>query len=319
MTNKPTAEENKLSSMRDKQVQDRCKESTKKSAKKAQHDFAPESPSQSEDVGESCCLMSLPGLRSVASPRKRILRQDKKTSSCVSRLSRTKDDLIITPNDNNTQSPLTSGSEAPNDVSEPPYESKSEPEMRQQNDRAGAKKNTDKKNDEQMNKLIDLLAEYKWWSSVVKQKVRPRLSDSNQPLASLAERPQSAAFGSGTQLLTCGRGQLIGDQFYLEDSWRSFVKLPSSPASEKHETGFCGDIADKSRSDDNATMKISNLCKQQNAIWELLITEVSYMKRLQVIIDLFQATLTRLQRDALLKEVSLLRRPVLLHVMEPIN
>ena len=42
---------------------------------------------------------------------------------------------------------------------------------------------------------------------------------------------------------------------------------------------------------------------QQEALWELLQTEVNYIRKVKVIIDLFQSCLLNLQNEQLLNEV----------------
>lgn len=52
---------------------------------------------------------------------------------------------------------------------------------------------------------------------------------------------------------------------------------------------------------------------QQEALWELLQTEVNYIKKIKVIIDLFQSCLLNLQNVQILNEVNILE--AILHTM----
>lgn len=67
------------------------------------------------------------------------------------------------------------------------------------------------------------------------------------------------------------------DIYYLEDHWKSIV-------------ANCEDLP----------KKVQN---QNDAIWELLQTEVFYLRRLKVITDLFLSCLCNLQSECLLNEV----------------
>lgn len=104
------------------------------------------------------------------------------------------------------------------------------------------------------------------------------------------------------------------DSYYLEENWTSFVHLrstssafscyppqpPSTPIVERQNS----DLTNSSTTSDRKNNQLSNLKIQQDAIWELLTTEVFYIKRLKVIIDLFLNTLLGLQRASLLLDVS---------------
>lgn len=102
------------------------------------------------------------------------------------------------------------------------------------------------------------------------------------------------------------------DPYYLEENWTSFVQLnsqnhcPSATTCAEQQRLHNPDSLDNAQpgtvtKDRN---KLANLKIQQDAIWELLTTEVFYLKRLKVIIDLFLNTLFTLQRASLLLEVS---------------
>lgn len=72
-------------------------------------------------------------------------------------------------------------------------------------------------------------------------------------------------------------GGFGGDVYYLEDGWKEVV----------------ADAADLPK----------QLQSQQDAIWELLHTEVFYIRRLKVVTDLFLACLCNLQNECILNEV----------------
>ena len=69
----------------------------------------------------------------------------------------------------------------------------------------------------------------------------------------------------------------MGDEFYLEENWRQIVK--------------------------NASNLDKKTQGQQDALWELISTEVFYIKRLKVITDLFLACLVSLQCECLLLDI----------------
>lgn len=69
----------------------------------------------------------------------------------------------------------------------------------------------------------------------------------------------------------------INDEFYLEENWRQIVKN--------------GNNLDKKTQG------------QQDALWELITTEVFYIKRLKVVTDLFLACLISLQCECLLSDI----------------
>ncbi|XP_022667239.1 pleckstrin homology domain-containing family G member 5-like isoform X3 [Varroa destructor] len=65
--------------------------------------------------------------------------------------------------------------------------------------------------------------------------------------------------------------------FYIEDSWRQIVESP--------------EVLDK------------QLQSQQEALWELLATEASYIRTLKVVVELFLSTLCNLQDKGLLNDI----------------
>lgn len=85
------------------------------------------------------------------------------------------------------------------------------------------------------------------------------------------------------------------DVFYLEKSWTEFVRLDDHEAAKEQ--------AADSDSENKQTPR-SNFEIQQDAIWELLTSEVFYLRRLQVILGVFLETLAELQQNSLLLEVS---------------
>lgn len=87
------------------------------------------------------------------------------------------------------------------------------------------------------------------------------------------------------------------DVFYLEQNWTDFVRIDSDEGSSGVPS------ADNSDSESKLAIK-NNLKIQQDAIWELLTSEVFYLKRLRVILNSFLETLARLQQNSLLLEVS---------------
>lgn len=83
----------------------------------------------------------------------------------------------------------------------------------------------------------------------------------------------------------------------LEESWTSFVRLPES-------ANWSSSMKSKKNARKPTEAKDWNLRLQQEAIWELVSTEVSYIKRLKLIVDLFLVTLDRLQeKHSLLVEI----------------
>lgn len=106
-----------------------------------------------------------------------------------------------------------------------------------------------------------------------------------------------------------------GDAFYLERNWSQFVEIEqqNSRASSTKSVS-CESLprsqsgceqattpTDQNRSSDN---QLNNLRIQQDAIWELLRTELLYIKGLKAIIDVFLATLNELQQSSFLVEVN---------------
>lgn len=103
------------------------------------------------------------------------------------------------------------------------------------------------------------------------------------------------------------------DSYYLEENWTSFIHLRPNPSSSSAFSCYPqpSHIVERQNSDltslstsDSKNNQLANLKIQQDAIWELLTTEVFYIKRLKVIIDLFLNTLLSLQRESLLLDVS---------------
>lgn len=94
------------------------------------------------------------------------------------------------------------------------------------------------------------------------------------------------------------------DPFQLEENWTKFVSLPS----ELNWSASCEALS-SSQLDLSPTgcermkQRISNLKTQQDAIWELVKTELFYIKGLKAIIDVFMATLMELQQNSFLLEV----------------
>lgn len=102
-----------------------------------------------------------------------------------------------------------------------------------------------------------------------------------------------------------------GDAFFLERNWSQFVQIQPSRA-DSTKSVSCesllgsqpGDITtptDPNRSSDN---QLNNLRIQQDAIWELVRTELLYIKGLKAMIDVFLATLNELQQSSFLLEVN---------------
>ena len=81
-----------------------------------------------------------------------------------------------------------------------------------------------------------------------------------------------------------GGDNTLDDIYYLEDHWKSIVA-----------------------NSDDLPKKVQS---QNDAIWELLQTEVFYLRRLKVITDLFLSCLCNLQSECLLNEVRLVMRVV---------
>jgi len=112
-----------------------------------------------------------------------------------------------------------------------------------------------------------------------------------------AEWRESSLFHNRQQLAPTRRGSQESEaEFYLEKSWSDFV-LP------KVAFGQSCELTAAALEQQEASEARGNLKIQQDAIWELLTTEVFYMKRIRVIPDLFLATLAALQAHSILLEV----------------
>lgn len=92
------------------------------------------------------------------------------------------------------------------------------------------------------------------------------------------------------------------DPFYLEENWSSFVQLDSSSCESNSDTA---DSCTEQQARELVLRQRANQKVQQDAIWELLSTEVFYIKRLKVVIYLFLNTLTILQQRSILLEVGI--------------
>lgn len=93
----------------------------------------------------------------------------------------------------------------------------------------------------------------------------------------------------------------------LEESWTEFVHFEGSSQESSAETKSDGPQQKAALSSDSEVIsqcKVPrNLKIQQDAIWELCSTEVNYLKRLRVVIDLFLSSLLELQRESQLLEI----------------
>ncbi|KAL5013543.1 hypothetical protein ScPMuIL_007813 [Solemya velum] len=81
------------------------------------------------------------------------------------------------------------------------------------------------------------------------------------------------------KLLTLGRPEFDNSLFELEPHWSSIVDNASSLTKRQHD--------------------------QQEAIWELLSTEVGYIKSLKVVTDMFMCCILNLQEESLLLEIEI--------------
>ncbi|BFZ23935.1 hypothetical protein BsWGS_26973 [Bradybaena similaris] len=79
------------------------------------------------------------------------------------------------------------------------------------------------------------------------------------------------------ELLSLGRPKFDDTIFELESSWKSIVVSHESLTKKQQE--------------------------HQEAVWELLLTEVSYIKQIRVIIDVFQNCLINVQQESFLNEI----------------
>lgn len=116
-----------------------------------------------------------------------------------------------------------------------------------------------------------------------------------------------------------GRCQPFGlewEPIELESHWTSFVQLANQAVSSPllksmDDCQVSANEADEEEQEededeDKRQERASSLKVQQDAIWELLSTEVAYIKLLRVLIELFLGTLSKLQREHRLLEVSLI-------------
>ncbi|XP_078414145.1 pleckstrin homology domain-containing family G member 5 isoform X2 [Cetorhinus maximus] len=121
----------------------------------------------------------------------------------------------------------------------------------------------------------------------------------------------SGLFGSGTGTGPFGREMDKMDQLQSKLHAYSMFGLPKLPAQlrfdqdsweEEEETSLHleGSWQEIIEAPEKLTRK---QCHQQEALWELLNTEVAYIKKLHVITDLFLCSLTNLQESGLLTEV----------------
>ncbi|KAL8582558.1 hypothetical protein ACOMHN_043737 [Nucella lapillus] len=83
------------------------------------------------------------------------------------------------------------------------------------------------------------------------------------------------------ELLTLGRPSFDNSIFHIESHWSVLVDNTSALTKRQHD--------------------------QQEAIWELLNTEISYISQVRVIIDVFKSCLLNVQQDGLLNEIALER------------
>lgn len=88
-------------------------------------------------------------------------------------------------------------------------------------------------------------------------------------------------------------------RFYIEEHWTQIVPLTCCTASQDSSSELeSGSVANEDLTSQR------NLKVQQDAIWELLTTELAYLKRIRVIIDVFLSALNYVQHHSLLCEVS---------------
>lgn len=142
----------------------------------------------------------------------------------------------------------------------------------------------------------------------------------------LEQTHQAGGQSAGSAMMASRRLDSLGaeasDLFWLEESWKCFVNLggsnrnsESSLASLAGQSSSGGILAEPDSSlalelasqfeeEQQQQQQHQRLKIQQDAIWELLSTELFYIKRLAVVIDLFLATLLTLQRHSFLLEVS---------------
>lgn len=92
----------------------------------------------------------------------------------------------------------------------------------------------------------------------------------------------------------------VDGRFYLEDHWTQFVSIDCGIQEQLERDNLAGLNLG---AQDYLTPGGRNLEGQQDAIWELLTTELAYLKRIRVIMDVFLAALSYLQRQSLLTEV----------------
>lgn len=169
-------------------------------------------------------------------------------------------------------------------------------------------------NADRMGQLIELLNEFSKQTELrtEKQQQQQQQSDSFNPEAASKRLSRSLSSSSSSSFTSsqsrsarssskrldlssvasnqAKRSASEEELLHLEDNWTDFVRLPTSTCQldEQQQQSLNG----------------ANVRVQQDAIWELLTSEVFYIKRLKVIIELFLTTLLRLQSShALLIEV----------------
>lgn len=91
----------------------------------------------------------------------------------------------------------------------------------------------------------------------------------------------------------------VDKRFYLEEHWTKLVSLDCCTTSQESSSELESSLATNEYLRPQRNLKV-----QQDAIWELLSTELAYLKRIRVIIDVFLSALSYVQHHSLLCEVS---------------
>lgn len=135
-----------------------------------------------------------------------------------------------------------------------------------------------------------------------------KIGDRNRQVSS--RKLQDKSFNGCDEINKQAAAAAAADMFELENNWTDLVHIPTTELGARHQINsdeilskIVSELNDTNNDPMSDIQRLGNLRTQQDAIWELVRTELFYIKGLKAIIDVFLSTLNELQQNSFLIEV----------------